>query len=129
MLVSELREAIDSSGLVVHYQPKVDLRLGRVVAVEALVRWQHPRRGLLPPIEFVSLAEHTGLIGPLTRFVVARAIRDSAAWLEQGVDIRVAVNLSPRNLHDPTLPAQSPGCSRTRAGAPSASSSRSPRAP
>ncbi len=109
VLVSELREAIDTSGLVLHYQPKVDLRLGRVVAVEALVRWQHPRRGLLPPIEFVSLAEHTGLIGPLTRFVVARAIRDSTTWLEQGVDIRVAVNLSPRNLHDPTLPAHVAG--------------------
>ncbi len=109
VLVSELREAIDTSGLVVHYQPKVDLRQGQVVAVEALVRWQHPRRGLLPPAEFVSLAEHTGLIGPLTRFVVARAIRDLADWREKGREMRVAVNLSPRNLHDPTLPAHVAG--------------------
>ena len=109
VLVSELREAIDNGGLVVHYQPKVDLRQGRIVAVEALVRWQHPRRGLLAPREFVSLAEHTGLIGPLTRFVVAQAIEDLACWLEAGTEMRVAVNLSPRNLHDPTLPAHVAG--------------------
>jgi diguanylate cyclase (GGDEF)-like protein len=103
-LLSELRGAIQRGELILHYQPKADLRSGRVVGMEALVRWQHPERGLLLSDEFVPLAEPTGLIGPLTRHVIDEALRECRAWRDGGIDLHVAVNLSARNLEDPRIP-------------------------
>jgi diguanylate cyclase (GGDEF)-like protein len=101
---AELRHAIDEGQLVLHYQPVADLRTGRVEGVEALVRWQHPEHGLLPPDDFIPLAEHTGLIVPLTMVVLDEALRQCAEWREEGVDLKVSVNLSARNLLDTGLP-------------------------
>ena len=105
LVLAELREAIARDELVLHYQPKVSLADGRTVGVEALVRWNHPRRGLVGPDQFVGLAEHTGLIGPLTGWVLGRALRDARHWWDAGAEIGVAVNLSVANLVDPELPA------------------------
>jgi diguanylate cyclase (GGDEF)-like protein len=99
-LIGELRGAIADEQLVLHYQPKVDFATGELVGVEALVRWQHPRRGLLPPAEFISLAEHTGLIRPLGEWVLCAALRQQHAWRAAGLRIPVAVNLSTHNLND-----------------------------
>jgi predicted signal transduction protein with EAL and GGDEF domain len=104
-LAAELRRALDERELVLHYQPKADLSDGRIVAVEALVRWQHPEHGLLSPDQFVPLAEATGLIRELTLRVLDEALRQQRAWRDDGIDIRVAVNLSARDLYDLTLPA------------------------
>jgi diguanylate cyclase (GGDEF)-like protein len=104
-LAAELRRALDERELVLHYQPKADLNDGRIVAVEALVRWQHPEHGLLAPDQFVPLAEATGLIRELTLRVLDEALRQQRTWRDSGVDIRVAVNLSARDLYDLTLPA------------------------
>src|SRR5947208_15646733 len=78
-LMWELRRAIEAEELVLHYQPKIDMRTARTVGVEALVRWQHPRLGLLPPNEFIGLAEQGGLIRPLTRWVLNEAVRQCRA--------------------------------------------------
>jgi EAL domain-containing protein (putative c-di-GMP-specific phosphodiesterase class I) len=102
-MVGELRRALDEGQLVLHFQPKVDLQSGRVVGAEALVRWQHPR-GLIAPAEFVPVAERTGLIKPLSRYVLDRALCQCRAWRDDGLELRVSVNLSARNLLDPTLP-------------------------
>jgi diguanylate cyclase (GGDEF)-like protein len=104
LVLAQLREAIAHDELVLHYQPKVALHDGSVVGAEALVRWQHPERGLVPPIQFVPLAEHTGLIGPLTAWVLERALRDMRVWWDRGHRITVAVNLSVANLVDAELP-------------------------
>jgi diguanylate cyclase (GGDEF)-like protein/PAS domain S-box-containing protein len=104
-LASELRHAIAHEELVLHFQPKIDLRIGKTIGVEALVRWQHPKQGLVPPRQFIPLAEETGLIRPLTRWVLDRALQQRRIWLEAGIDVDVAVNLSARNLLDPDLPA------------------------
>jgi diguanylate cyclase (GGDEF)-like protein len=103
-LAAELRRALDEDELVVHYQPKAELATGRVVGVEALVRWLHPQRGLLAPAEFVSLAENTGLIGPLTMVVLEQSLRQLRAWDDEGLQLDVAVNLSTRSLLDRSLP-------------------------
>jgi diguanylate cyclase (GGDEF)-like protein/PAS domain S-box-containing protein len=97
-VAAELRSAIDHGHLVVHYQPKVELATGLVDSVEALVRWNHPERGLLPPDEFIALAERTGLIRDLTDKVLDVALHQCATWRSEGLDIPVAVNLSPRLL-------------------------------
>ncbi|HZU14909.1 MAG TPA: EAL domain-containing protein [Chloroflexota bacterium] len=102
-LVAELREAIARDELILHYQPKVDLRAETINGVEALVRWVHPRRGLVPPDQFITAAEESGLITPLTIWVVERALKQARIWHEVGLDLPVAVNLSARNLHDPDL--------------------------
>ena len=104
-LAAELRRALDEEELVLHYQPKADLSDHRIVAVEALVRWQHPEHGLLGPDQFVPLAEATGLIRELTLHVLDQALAQQRAWRDTGLDIRVAVNLSARDLHEVTLPA------------------------
>jgi diguanylate cyclase (GGDEF)-like protein len=94
----DLRRGIDSGALVLHYQPKVDIRTGRPAGVEALVRWQHPKLGLLGPSAFVELAEQTGLIRPLTLWVARTAAAQADAWRAAGLDLPVAVNLSARCL-------------------------------
>ncbi len=104
MILGALREAIEKGGLILHYQPKVDLRTGRLVGVEALVRWHHPKFGALPPDQFIPIAEQSGLIKPLTLWVLNEALRQSRAWQEEGWEIPVAVNLSALNLQDPRLP-------------------------
>jgi EAL domain-containing protein (putative c-di-GMP-specific phosphodiesterase class I) len=105
-LVGELRRAIERGELILHYQPKAELRSGRVQWVEALVRWDHPTRGRLFPDEFIPLAEQTGLIRPLTAWVLDEALTQTSAWLVNGLRLGVAVNLSARNLHDGELPGQ-----------------------
>ena len=108
-LLSELPRAIRNRELVVHYQPKLDVKTGELAGVEALTRWQHPTRGLIAPGEFVPAAEKTGLIQPLTRYVLDEALGQLARWHAQGHAFKVAVNLSMRNVHDPTLPEQIAG--------------------
>ncbi len=102
-LKGELREAIQSNQLVLHYQPKIDHRQHRVVGFEALVRWVHPHRGFMPPDKFIPLAEQAGLIGALTRWVLKAALHQLAEFHAQGHRLSMAVNLSARNLHDPKL--------------------------
>ncbi len=99
-LISELRRAIGGGELVLHYQPKIDVPTGRVNAFEALVRWNHPIRGLVPPGEFIPIAESTGLIGPLTHWVVDSALAQLAAWSDENPELSMAVNISARNLRD-----------------------------
>ena len=103
-LAGELRRAIEDGELVVYYQPKADLASGRIVGSEALVRWQHPERGLVPPNEFIPVAERTGLIKPLTRYVLAAALAQCAAWNDDGHDLHVSVNLTIPDLLDLDLP-------------------------
>ena len=101
--LGELRRALESDQLLLHYQPKVDLKSRHVVGTEALVRWRHPKRGLVLPDEFISLAERGGLIKPLTRWVLAQAVSQCHAWRQAGTHLPVSVNLSARNLQDPHL--------------------------
>jgi len=99
-----LRQAIADSQLRLYYQPKAEMQTGLVKGVEALVRWQHPTLGFIPPDQFIPLAEQTGLIEPLTHWVVETAIVQCRHWLDGGLELRVAVNLSMRNLRDTNLP-------------------------
>jgi diguanylate cyclase (GGDEF)-like protein len=103
-LAGELRRAISDRELVVHYQPKADLARGEVISVEALVRWRHPELGLLPPGEFVPMAEQTGQIRSLTLFVLDAAAAQAREWDEVGLGLKVAVNLAMANLIDSQLP-------------------------
>jgi diguanylate cyclase (GGDEF)-like protein len=104
---SELRRALDRSELDVHYQPVVDLRTGAPVATEALVRWRHPERGLVGPTEFIPIAEETGLILRLGRWVLERAVHEAARWQDQlETPITVTVNVSGRQVADATFPAE-----------------------
>ncbi len=100
-LVSELRHAVDEDGLLLHYQPLVELASGRSLAV---VRWPHPEHGLIPPDRFIPLAEHNGLIAPLTRWALDAALRQCRLWQCAGLHLRIHVNLSMRDLHDMALP-------------------------
>ncbi|HHM05880.1 MAG TPA: EAL domain-containing protein [Gammaproteobacteria bacterium] len=102
-LVGELREAIERRQLVVFYQPKIELGSGRVTGVEAVVRWNHPQRGLLLPDDFIPLAEHTGLIRPLTFFVLEEALHQLHLWRRDNLGLALAVNLSARLLQDQQL--------------------------
>jgi diguanylate cyclase (GGDEF)-like protein len=101
VLVEELRAALENKSLVVHYQPQVDLRNGETVAAEALVRWQHPRLGLIPPLDFLPLAEEAGLMGPLTSLVLDQALAQHAIWRSAGRRFAISVNVSSSNLIDP----------------------------
>lgn len=102
-VITALRQAIERDQLVLHYQPIVDLSGNRPVSVEALVRWSHPDDGLLSPEKFISLAEHTGLIVPLSRWVLEAALRQRQVWQQGGLDVTVTVNLSMPNLQDQQL--------------------------
>ncbi len=95
-LLSELRRALAQRWLLLHYQPVVEMPSGRIIRAEALARWQHPERGLLMPDQFIPLAEQAGLIAPLTRWVLATALRQCRAWRLEGLELGVTVNLSPR---------------------------------
>jgi diguanylate cyclase (GGDEF)-like protein len=108
-LLGELRRAIDNRQLVLHYQPKVDAHTGQMLGVEALVRWQHPERGLLPPNDFIPLAERTGLISPLTTYVLDAALRQCHQWRQAGHELAIAVNVSARSLLDLAFPNQVAG--------------------
>ncbi|HVF73580.1 MAG TPA: EAL domain-containing protein [Acidimicrobiales bacterium] len=102
-LLGELRRGIEEGNLVVHYQPKADMRTGGIRGVEALVRWEHAEHGLVPPDEFIPLAEHTGLIRTLTLWVLDQSLAQCRAWQDDGLRLGVAVNLSVRNLYDPSF--------------------------
>jgi diguanylate cyclase (GGDEF)-like protein len=108
-LMEDLRTAIDSDGLTLHYQPQIDLRTGRIATIEALLRWPHPTLGMIPPDQFIPVAEDSGLMGPLTTFVLERAVAQCAKWHASGHRVAVAVNLSTTNLLDTGLPAQITG--------------------
>jgi diguanylate cyclase (GGDEF)-like protein len=105
-LASDLRGALERGEFVLHYQPKVDLRTERVMGAEVLLRWAHPTHGWLAPDDFVPLAEHTGVIVPLTGYVLENALRQVGGWRSAGIDLSVAVNLSARTLVERELPDQ-----------------------
>jgi diguanylate cyclase (GGDEF)-like protein/PAS domain S-box-containing protein len=105
-LMGELRRALDNRELVLYYQPKSTFADSDVHAVEALLRWEHPVRGLVPPDEFIPVAQQTALINPLTLYVIDSALRQCRAWQDEGLRLAIAVNLSARNLLDAELPAQ-----------------------
>ncbi len=103
-LESDLRRALAQGEFLLHYQPKVDLASGMIVGTEALLRWRHPLRGLVPPKEFVPLAEETGLIAPIGEWALAAACARTKAWQDEGFEnLTVAVNLSARQFADPLL--------------------------
>jgi predicted signal transduction protein with EAL and GGDEF domain len=102
--LEELRNGLDRGELILHYQPQLHLAAGTVSGTEALVRWNHPTRGLIYPDGFLPLAEHAGLMGRLTLQVLELALEQCRAWRADGLDLTVAVNLSASNLQDPNLP-------------------------
>jgi diguanylate cyclase (GGDEF)-like protein len=104
-LAGELRQAIEAGELLVTYQPQQDLETGAIRAVEALLRWNHKVHGFIPPDEFIPVAEQTGLIVPLTDYVLTESLRQQNRWARLGLDLEVAVNLSPRLVQDGQLPA------------------------
>ncbi|NIY46580.1 cyclic di-GMP phosphodiesterase [Cedecea colo] len=101
-LDTNLRKALENDQLVIHYQPKITWR-GEVRSLEALVRWQSPERGLIPPLNFISYAEESGLIVPLGRWVMLSVVQQVAKWRDKGINLRVAVNVSARQLADQTI--------------------------
>ena len=102
-LLSDLRRAIETGSLECHYQCKLDIESGRVTGAEALLRWDHPDRGMIHPDELIPLAEKTGLIRPLTNLVLRKALQECARWRESGLDLSVAVNLSAQCLREDSL--------------------------
>jgi diguanylate cyclase (GGDEF)-like protein len=103
-LMGDFRHAISRDELRVQYQPKINLKTRDIFGVEALVRWQHPQLGLIQPDRFIPMAEQTGAVRPLTLWMLERALQQCMEWKREGFDLIAAVNLSPRNLHDPELP-------------------------
>ncbi|AJW42458.1 diguanylate cyclase/phosphodiesterase (GGDEF & EAL domains) with PAS/PAC sensor [Rhodococcus sp. B7740] len=103
IMLGELTTALESDQLRLHYQPQVDLRTMSVVGVEALLRWHHPNGNVLSPSAFLPTAERTGLIRPLTNYVLTHALAQRRQWLADGLDLSIAVNISTRNLFDDTL--------------------------
>ncbi|HTT86816.1 MAG TPA: EAL domain-containing protein, partial [Acidimicrobiales bacterium] len=104
-LVEDLRRAVVEDQLVLHYQPQLDLHTGRVSAVEALVRWEHPRLGLIPPLTFLPLAQESGLMPSVTRFVLRRALEQCAQWRRPGREVSISVNVSAPDLLEPRFTA------------------------
>ncbi len=105
-LLAEVRPALERDEFELYYQPQLDLASGRVVGVEALLRWRHPTRGMVPPLQFISLIEQTALVGPVTARVLELALAQLAALRTEGLPLGISVNLSARNLHDSELPRQ-----------------------
>ena len=104
LLQEELRNAVARSEFVLHYQPQVDLRTGRIFAVEALVRWKHPKLGMIPPMKFIPMAEETGLIVPIGDWVLREACRQNKAWQDAGLPpMAVSVNVSARQFREKDL--------------------------
>lgn len=99
-LVGELRQAIEQDELTLVYQPQVAMDTHEVTGAEVLVRWSHPLRGMIPPTEFIAMAEHTGLIEPLTRCVLRGAMQQCRTWLDKGLHLPLSVNISPTDLQD-----------------------------
>ncbi|WP_171013619.1 EAL domain-containing protein [Chitinivorax sp. B] len=99
-MMGELRQALTTNELQLHYQPKFDLRDRRIVGVEALLRWPHPVHGPIPPDQFVTMAEHTGLIKPLTRWVLEQALKQLMAWRAAGIQLDMSINISAKNLRE-----------------------------
>jgi diguanylate cyclase (GGDEF)-like protein len=102
-LMSELHEAIENEVLELYYQAKMDIKSNRLLGVEALLRWQHPQRGFIEPDEFIPLAEQTGLIKPLTYWVLRQSLAQCAAWNRRGHDISISINISAQCLYDDML--------------------------
>ncbi len=105
-LLGELRRAVEHDELRLYYQPKVSLHSANISAVEALLRWEHPSRGMVPPDQFIPFAEHTGYIKLLTRWVMREAVRQCGEWLREGLRLQVSVNISARDLMNRDLPEQ-----------------------
>jgi EAL domain-containing protein (putative c-di-GMP-specific phosphodiesterase class I) len=106
-LESDLSRALERGEFLLHYQPKVEIATGLITGTEALLRWKHPLRGLVPPMDFIPLAEETGLIVPIGEWVLATACAQNKAWQDQGLTmLGIAVNLSPRQFADPMLVAK-----------------------
>ena len=111
----DLERAITNDELIVYYQPQVDLRLQKIVGVEALIRWQHPTLGLLPPAAFLPLAETSGLIGPMTEWLYGAAIGQCGAWKAQGLSLNLSLNLSGKLPFEYDMPERIAGvCDRSR---------------
>jgi diguanylate cyclase len=106
VLATDLRRALADDQLVLHYQPQVELGHGRPVAAEGLVRWRHPQRGLLGPLEFIEVAERTGLIKDLTYRVLDLGLQDLRSWSEQGRTLSLSLNVSVRSLLDRRFPVE-----------------------
>jgi len=100
-LLADLHDAVRNGELFLHFQPKVDTRTGQLVAVEALARWDHPKRGMIPPDMFIEMAERTGLIKPLTLTILDQTLQQCRLWHDAGHDVNISVNLSAQSLHDP----------------------------
>jgi diguanylate cyclase (GGDEF)-like protein len=118
-LMGEMRRALEHNEFVLHYQPKMNLRTGTVEHVEALLRWQHPVRGLLGPEHFISFAEQTGYIRMITRWVLHHAVAQCAIWQSQNIDLQIAVNVSVRDLVQLDLPETVAKCLSEHGVAPS----------
>jgi predicted signal transduction protein with EAL and GGDEF domain len=99
-LMAELRHAVDKNSLELHYQPKCDINTGETQSAEALLRWNHPEHGFIPPEEIISLAEQTGFIHEITVWVLETAIKQATQWIKKGIKLNIAVNLSAHNLQD-----------------------------
>ena len=104
-LINDLKQAVQENQLTLHYQPKVNVKAGAVTEAEALVRWMHPELGFVPPDEFIGLAEQSGLMPSLSRWILRRGIDDACLWRAQGVDVAVAINLSAYDLVHDDLPS------------------------
>ena len=105
-LQQELRQAMTNNELVLHFQPKIDFEENCITGVEALVRWQHPKRGLIAPDRFIPIAEQSGMIKPLTYYVLRSALRQCEEWQRTGLDLSIAINVSAVNIQDPGFPAE-----------------------
>ena len=100
-LENGLRHAIERQEFVLHYQPKMNLQTGAIIGVEALIRWRHPQRGLVPPAQFIPIAEECGFIVPIGRWVLREACRQARAWQDAGLPpMRIAINISAVELRD-----------------------------
>ncbi len=108
-LLLDLRHCVTREELVLHYQPKIDLATRKIFGVEALIRWQHPKQGLLAPASFMGEVERTHLIVPVTRWVLNEALRQQRAWRDEGLDLMMAVNVSARSLRKTSTPPRDRG--------------------